>query len=524
MFVQSLWSTRDRHGGGHARRQLQQLRELRPLAHRTGAAGAGARSSAARGLVGYARAGGVALLAAALLLCFTTPSALGVKGEDKGNGADKSAEKSARDSAPGPPAHSSAAGGGQAAAPATSQRSAPKVRQTRGAQKVKRGGSSPKTSTSTRERSATGATTDATAARSARRSEPVQTASTSAARRQTAGSAPAAPARTMLRSVPSAGGDPVATAQPRNAAGGTSLRAGSPRVAAAAPVPAPATVGQLGATLGPLADVPLAGPPPLAATAPAPAPAEAAAPAPRGNDGVRPQSFLPIAPLLSPISRVVEVVPLEIWLALAGLALLSLLSTAVAAASTASARRTRHLARRAEREAVTDALTGVLNRRGFELRLDVELERARRYGRQVAVAYVDVDGLKSVNDGHGHCSGDAVLTGVAEALRAGSREGDLVARVGGDEFVVALVEQDTAGADRFAKRLRARIRVARAQLGLVSPWDVTVGTAAFPADGSDASELIAAADRRLYAQRGIEIAPDGDVPAPERRDPAIALV
>ncbi|MEA2159103.1 MAG: hypothetical protein QOD66_1483, partial [Solirubrobacteraceae bacterium] len=203
--------------------------------------------------------------------------------------------------------------------------------------------------------------------------------------------------------------------------------------------------------------------------------------------------------------RIVRVVPEAVWLALAG----ALLLAAVAAASAvwSGARVRRQAGRFAEMSlaALTDPLTGVLNRRGFTEAANRELERARRYGRPLAIAYVDVRGLKTVNDSEGHGAGDDLLRATARLLSDSARENDVVGRLGGDEMGLLLVEQTPEGAHAATKRIEAEVLERRPAIGLQSPWDLTVGTSTFPGDGETVDELLRAADTRLYEQRGIEL-------------------
>jgi diguanylate cyclase (GGDEF)-like protein len=207
----------------------------------------------------------------------------------------------------------------------------------------------------------------------------------------------------------------------------------------------------------------------------------------------------------SEIEHFISVIPLAVWIALAvaiGLAAIG------GGAAVTLARRVR--IRSGEVAAVTaaaatDQLTGILSRRGFMESAERELERARRYGHSLALAYVDVRGLKAVNDSEGHLAGDRVLKEVAVLLSQSARTHDLVGRMGGDELVVLLAEQAAPGAAAMTRRIRAKVPSHRAALGLNTSWDVTIGTASFPADGDTLDDLIAVADRRLYEQRGIEL-------------------
>jgi diguanylate cyclase (GGDEF)-like protein len=116
--------------------------------------------------------------------------------------------------------------------------------------------------------------------------------------------------------------------------------------------------------------------------------------------------------------------------------------------------------RRAERlltESVTDALTQLHNRRGWDRLLASEEERCRRYGHAAALLVVDLDGLKHVNDRDGHAAGDALLVGCAAALRQAARSIDVLARLGGDEFGLIAVECDSTGALALLQRVRATL-------------------------------------------------------------------
>ncbi len=151
-------------------------------------------------------------------------------------------------------------------------------------------------------------------------------------------------------------------------------------------------------------------------------------------------------------------------------------------------------AEQAEREARTDPLTGLANRRRFLEAVESELRRSARSERFPAVLMVDVDGLKQVNDRHGHLAGDRLLTLVAAHLERETRAGDLPARIGGDEFAVLLYDCDPETARRVADRLCRAI--ARETLDGV-PVSVSVGLAV-ARPGEDARGLIERADRALY--------------------------
>lgn len=101
----------------------------------------------------------------------------------------------------------------------------------------------------------------------------------------------------------------------------------------------------------------------------------------------------------------------------------------------------------------TDALTGLSNRRAFVGMMEVEIARSKREGRVLGLMYLDVDNFKRVNDGFGHAAGDVVLVAIAEAIRSAVRGGDVVARVGGDEFAVLLWNVEPSVGERLAQRV-----------------------------------------------------------------------
>ncbi len=149
------------------------------------------------------------------------------------------------------------------------------------------------------------------------------------------------------------------------------------------------------------------------------------------------------------------------------------------------------------RQALTDPLTGLLNRRGLDRLLERERSRMKRHGGQIAFILADVDAFKAINDERGHAAGDEVLRAVAAALMATCRESDAVARYGGDEFLVAMPETGMAEAEAARKRFQAAL--AEAGSGPAGPFSVTLGVHA--GDQADTDTVIERSDRDLYRRK-----------------------
>jgi diguanylate cyclase (GGDEF)-like protein len=159
-------------------------------------------------------------------------------------------------------------------------------------------------------------------------------------------------------------------------------------------------------------------------------------------------------------------------------------------------RRVEVLVARLSDTARTDALTGLLNRRGFDESFQLELERARRGSGRLSVILLDLDHFKVVNDRFGHGSGDEALERLGAVLVTTKRQIDTAARIGGEEFALLLPEADAYGAFSLCERVRTR--VAEAFSGERFPLTVSLGVASFPLDGATVAELLAAADEALY--------------------------
>ncbi|HKQ69727.1 MAG TPA: diguanylate cyclase [Polyangiaceae bacterium] len=157
------------------------------------------------------------------------------------------------------------------------------------------------------------------------------------------------------------------------------------------------------------------------------------------------------------------------------------------------------LVEESQRLATIDPLTGLMNRRAFLQALDVEFASAARYGQSLTGIVMDLDHFKVINDRHGHASGDTVLSTTGAMLAKQARKGDLIARWGGEEFVLALRSTDLAGAAHAAERLRKMVSA----LGVTTPQGepivttVSIGAAqAMP--GESIESLIDRADRAMY--------------------------
>ena len=178
-----------------------------------------------------------------------------------------------------------------------------------------------------------------------------------------------------------------------------------------------------------------------------------------------------------------------------------------------------------ERLANQDGLTGLPNRRSFFARLEVEFQRARRFGNSLAVLMLDIDHFKNFNDSYGHQIGDEALRAVGAALSGGVRTYDCAGRYGGEEFICYLPETLPADALLVAERLRKRVSAARVSVigGNGVPGDVgmtvSIGIATWPDSPAERiDDLVAAADRALYQakaggrNRCVFTAPPGQPP------------
>jgi diguanylate cyclase (GGDEF)-like protein len=151
--------------------------------------------------------------------------------------------------------------------------------------------------------------------------------------------------------------------------------------------------------------------------------------------------------------------------------------------------------------ALQDELTGLYNRRGFLALAERQVKLARRSGRSLLLFFIDVDGLKEINDVFGHGEGDAALKCAAEALETTFRDSDVIARLGGDEFAVLAIEASGQSETTIRERLTEYLTSARRQDSDYK-FSVSLGAARFdPWNPTSIRDLIAEADQTMYEQK-----------------------
>jgi len=151
---------------------------------------------------------------------------------------------------------------------------------------------------------------------------------------------------------------------------------------------------------------------------------------------------------------------------------------------------------------LTDELTGLYNRRGFITLGERHIELARRKGREMLLIFADIDGLKNINDTHGHAAGDQALVDAARLLRTTYRSADIIARLGGDEFTVFPLEAGHDSAEILLSRLTYNLNRENAAQGRPYVLSLSVGLGRFdPSQCQTVHQLLAEADRELYERK-----------------------
>jgi len=152
--------------------------------------------------------------------------------------------------------------------------------------------------------------------------------------------------------------------------------------------------------------------------------------------------------------------------------------------------------------AMIDGLTGLYNRRAFEERLQIEIERSRRYENSLTLMILDLDKFKRINDTYGHIFGDMVLKKTASIIRGSVRTVDTVARYGGEEFAVILINADKNNSYKSAERIRSNIQsFVFEKDGIREHITISIGMAEYPLDGTDVPTMISHADLAMYQSK-----------------------
>jgi diguanylate cyclase (GGDEF)-like protein len=159
-----------------------------------------------------------------------------------------------------------------------------------------------------------------------------------------------------------------------------------------------------------------------------------------------------------------------------------------------------HYFEQAQQLAYRDGLTGIYNRRYFEMQIASEIERASRYDGRLAIIMIDIDNFKRLNDEFGHLLGDEVLRQVSTVFGQQLRKVDVVCRYGGEEFAILVPQTSGSNALEVAEKLR-RVVAAYRFPGVPVKVTISAGVAEFPSNGNTRDDLVAAADAALYASK-----------------------
>ncbi len=159
----------------------------------------------------------------------------------------------------------------------------------------------------------------------------------------------------------------------------------------------------------------------------------------------------------------------------------------------------------ARQEATTDRLTGIASRQALVAELFSEVDRARRYGRPLSVAFLDIDHFKAVNDTYGHAFGDVVLRGVAQAIQGAIRSSDMFGRYGGEEFMLLMTETDTDEGAQLAEKLRLLVanQVFQVPNGPTLNVTISIGIAGGTGNRAQVDALVRDADTAMYTAKAL---------------------
>ena len=150
-------------------------------------------------------------------------------------------------------------------------------------------------------------------------------------------------------------------------------------------------------------------------------------------------------------------------------------------------------------EAMHDGMTGLLNHKFFEKRLDEEIERSNRYNETMTLLFLDLDNFKRINDTHGHQYGDYVLKITASVIQDNVRNIDIVSRYGGEEFSVVLVNADKKVSLKTAERIRKEIENFKFnQNNIKERLTISIGMGEFPSDANNKEDIIKYSDSKMY--------------------------
>jgi diguanylate cyclase (GGDEF)-like protein len=169
----------------------------------------------------------------------------------------------------------------------------------------------------------------------------------------------------------------------------------------------------------------------------------------------------------------------------------------------------RFLLRQHEEDATVDELTGLLNRRGFVLRSQIEFDRSRRFHTPLSLVYIDLDEFKRINDSRGHAAGDAVLARVGATVRSTLRSVDVAARLGGDEFVLLLTDATEREAFSVLDRLGTALVMPDHE-----PIRFSSGVVAFVQPPASLDDALLQADQAMYRSKARRRADDGGIDQP----------